>query len=417
VRQAAAQTLGQIGDPKAVESLVVALSDENLRVCGAAAEALGKTGDARAIEPLLAMFQRGNCQDALKTLIQIGPSAVEPLVTTLKYSDYGVRLESIKALRDSRAVEPLVMILMSTKSGEVAAALNSLGWQPVNDDQRVPYLIALGRWEEVISMGTMTVEPLLEALWDGGVRKKVAGLLDTSGWKPTDGAQRVLHAIVHDDWKELARLGAVAVEPLLKVFDCWRYCEQEKAAEALGRIGDRRAIKPLVTVFRGNDVYRKKYAAQALKRLGWQPADDTERAILAISVGEWSEVILVGSAAVEALIAALKSGWCDYHEAKQVLRGLKETADERAVKPLLELARDTYLSRVAIEILGQVLGRFAIKVAQEELRAVAGLEGVSEFLRVNRGDFGNDFDVTGPVDCSQVKQLAWQELIRRGLSA
>ena len=56
VRQAAAEALGQIGDPRAVEPLVLSLSDENGEVRRAVAEALGQIGDPRAIEPLLFML-------------------------------------------------------------------------------------------------------------------------------------------------------------------------------------------------------------------------------------------------------------------------------------------------------------------------------------------------------------------------
>ena len=45
VRQNAANALGNIGDPRAVEPLIVALKDENLWVCDAATSALVKIGE------------------------------------------------------------------------------------------------------------------------------------------------------------------------------------------------------------------------------------------------------------------------------------------------------------------------------------------------------------------------------------
>ena len=52
VRKAAAQVLGEIGDVRAVEPLIVALKNKHEDLRKTAAEALGKIGDARAVEPL-----------------------------------------------------------------------------------------------------------------------------------------------------------------------------------------------------------------------------------------------------------------------------------------------------------------------------------------------------------------------------
>ena len=51
-REAAADALGEIGDPKAVEPLIAALKDPDDDVREAAAEALGRIGDPRAVDPL-----------------------------------------------------------------------------------------------------------------------------------------------------------------------------------------------------------------------------------------------------------------------------------------------------------------------------------------------------------------------------
>lgn len=52
VRADAAQRLGDLEDPSAVDPLIRALQDENAYVRKNAAEALGKIGDKRAIDPL-----------------------------------------------------------------------------------------------------------------------------------------------------------------------------------------------------------------------------------------------------------------------------------------------------------------------------------------------------------------------------
>jgi len=53
VRRAAAEALGDLGDPQAVPALIQALRDDWEAVRRAAAEALGKLGDPQAIPPLI----------------------------------------------------------------------------------------------------------------------------------------------------------------------------------------------------------------------------------------------------------------------------------------------------------------------------------------------------------------------------
>lgn len=51
-REEAAEALGDLRDPKAVEPLIAALKDRDAEVREGAAEALGKIGDRRAVEAL-----------------------------------------------------------------------------------------------------------------------------------------------------------------------------------------------------------------------------------------------------------------------------------------------------------------------------------------------------------------------------
>jgi HEAT repeat protein len=53
IREAAAGALGDIGDKRAVEPLIGALSDDKTWVRRSAVEALGEIGDSRAVEPLI----------------------------------------------------------------------------------------------------------------------------------------------------------------------------------------------------------------------------------------------------------------------------------------------------------------------------------------------------------------------------
>ena len=83
-RNRAAEILGKIGDPRAVEPLVEALGDEDIRY--AAAEALSSIQDPKALHFLLQVV-KGKDHDArdaaAMALINIGAPALEPMIKLL----------------------------------------------------------------------------------------------------------------------------------------------------------------------------------------------------------------------------------------------------------------------------------------------------------------------------------------------
>ncbi|TET49341.1 MAG: HEAT repeat domain-containing protein, partial [Anaerolineales bacterium] len=136
---AAAEALGRIRDPRAVEPLIAALKLKKLawdhptagperryrEVCLAAAKALGNLGDARAVKPLIARLRREDRlvrsvydetwdasvrKTAAFALADIGAPSVEPLITALRDENDSVRNAAAMALGligDPGAVERL----------------------------------------------------------------------------------------------------------------------------------------------------------------------------------------------------------------------------------------------------------------------------------------------------------------------
>ena len=84
----AAQALGEIGDPRAVEPLINALNDRDWIVRGASAEALGKIGDPRAVEPLIRALDDDEWSSRNKVIEALGNiqdiRVVKPLIRALK---------------------------------------------------------------------------------------------------------------------------------------------------------------------------------------------------------------------------------------------------------------------------------------------------------------------------------------------
>jgi HEAT repeat protein len=131
-----------------------------------------------------------------------------------------------------------------------------------------------------------------------------------------------------------------------------------KAASALGKLGDKRAVKPLITVLKDNNASVRRSAAEALAELNWQPVTDTQRAYYFVALQKWTEAIKLGPSAVEAFLVALKApaGGEDvrvHSSARMAFAKIGPVAVEPAIAALKD--KDTrlhYSAVVALRILG-----------------------------------------------------------------
>lgn len=112
VRASAAIDLGEIGDSRAVDSLIQALKDDkDSYVRNKAAEALGKIGDAQAVDPLIKALKDKEWMvrsGAAWALGKIGDArAFDPLTAAQKDEDPRVQAEAAKALENIEGPEPI----------------------------------------------------------------------------------------------------------------------------------------------------------------------------------------------------------------------------------------------------------------------------------------------------------------------
>jgi HEAT repeat protein len=159
----------------------------------------------------------------------------------------------------------------------------------------------------------------------------------------------------------LVALGDVAVEPLCQALRDDDGYTRRFAAEALSRIGDGRAVEPLIRAFRESEVYVQRHVSYALAKMG----------------------------------------------------------DARAVGPLYTALGKPKVAREALSALQGVLRRRAGTVSIDDLRRVASLadEGlaVTEVPDTDGGYLAwNEVEVG--LDYRPLKQLARHELARRGLT-
>jgi HEAT repeat protein len=122
------------GEP-AVDPLISAIRGGDGNQRWGAAIALGKIRDAKATEPLihaLADKYENVRAEAAAALAAIGPAAIAPLISFLKYPGSAMRIEVMNTLGDlqaAEAVEPLIQMLEKADEDErraIAGVLDNI---------------------------------------------------------------------------------------------------------------------------------------------------------------------------------------------------------------------------------------------------------------------------------------------------
>lgn len=202
---------------------------------------------------------------------------------------------------------------------------------------------------------------------------------------------------------------------------------RQTAAEALGQIRDERAAEPLVVVLKDTNNDVRKAATKALVKLGTLSVaplvaalKDKEKQVreeAAETLGQIRD-----PQAVEPLVAALKDKESWVRE--KAIEALGQIGDARAMEPLVAIYLEQKAAAEAwnidrawtvVNALRKVLENSAPSILPKDLQAVAHLNNIVVVLpAVPECRIPEEVK---KVDCAQIKQLARQELIRRGLEA
>lgn len=284
-----------------VEELIKDLHNPNWTVRSQAAYVLGLNGDPRALKPLLEALDDDNWAvqytaiGALRSIPDPQHLVVEPLINALSHTDSKIRYQAARALGDrgdSRAVKPLIRSLEDKDSAVRSFSATSLG--QLRD--------------------VRAVEPLAKRLNDPDdfVRAYVA--LALGALRDTRAVDPLLYQLEHGP----------------------RYDLRFRAAEELGKLGDKRAVNGLIKALRANMSIIRTYAAEALGKLGDKSAIDALIKALGDPEIQTPANVLagMGKQAFDPLVKALREG--DSQTRMNAAVALEKIGDEQAIQALQE---------------------------------------------------------------------------------
>jgi HEAT repeat protein/beta-lactamase regulating signal transducer with metallopeptidase domain len=257
VRRAAAHSLGQLGDPRAVPPLIAVLADSDAEVRSTAIDALANLEDPRAIGPIVTSLKdpvsdvKHNALSALSHWEQGVPAA--PVVSLLDDPDADVRHEAVELLDHlhARSAGSAIARLIHDPSADVRSAvvqtLGNLGEQSG----------AVAITEALADANADVRHAALGALNDLKAPIAEATLINLMKDPNADARQRAA---------ELAgeRSVIAAIPQLRRMIDDARGDVREAATEALGHIADPAARAALQAALQSPDPRVRRAAAEAL---------------------------------------------------------------------------------------------------------------------------------------------------------
>lgn len=279
VRLTVISSLGVIGDPRTIEPLEAALKNNLSKDFRAeVVKIMGVIGGENAVETLIEMLkdqERVVHLNAYDALIQIGPMAIEQLISVFTDQDPAVRelvVGVIGRIGDKLGLDLLITALGDKSPDVRVAAVKALG--SLSDSSVIkPLIKALGdempdvRRSAVRYLGEIgdpqAVIPLIDHLKDEAIFTEVALSLNRLGWEPRQDEIGAWYFAASKRWGQCVSLGSLAVPPLIA---CLKYSStylsdrssdlavRRAAAKALGQIGDKLAVPVLIEALNDNNL-------------------------------------------------------------------------------------------------------------------------------------------------------------------
>jgi HEAT repeat protein len=209
LRVETAKMLGRIKDRTAGGALVESLKDPDSQVRQAAAEAIGHVADAPALRALVQLLEDEVTRD--------------------------VAAEVLGRLKDPAAMEPLAG--MMTSPDPTARRLAAEALEQLADPRSVDAWIQAMVYPDLLEIASRSLKRISD------LQQRIADTLDSL--RDIEDAVALEEARIGVSM-DLIALGRPAVTELLEALDDGLWVVREAAAQALGIIGDPRAVEPLL---------------------------------------------------------------------------------------------------------------------------------------------------------------------------
>ena len=339
------EILAEIGDPAAANVIITNLGARDSSVRDAAKKALIKL-HSTAVNPLIRFLRKKESENdwftssdirvtAIEILGKIGdPNAVNILIRCLRADDYSETEAAAKALGkigDHRAIPHLKKLLQDDDSDTrktAADALANLNYEAGSDRKNIPFLIAQQNWTQLARIGKPAVAPLIKCMdnWDHeiasgacdaiveigepAVTPLIAYMKRNMPAKPQNTPRRTRRHRLSTNRRPFRSISPL-IDTRSGIF------RPDFAIEALGEIGDSRAVEPLLEYMKRTGESCPPSVASALGRLGDKRAAEpliarlNETQLGAASALALTEIL--GQKAIEHVVPLLPK-WGAYNE-------------------------------------------------------------------------------------------------------
>ncbi|MEM7127010.1 MAG: HEAT repeat domain-containing protein [Chloroflexota bacterium] len=294
IRIGAANALIELGDPRALEPLIVYIGSAEPKERRTILRTLRRYGDDVTIELLITTLQHKSKHvrdGACTALIEVGCKAVRPLIFALKNNNSVLRQEAVMVLgrlRHKRAVEPLILALKDDESDVCKSAAKALGllrdkraiWPLIELilDPNCDVEVAASAEVSIAKFEQAAVAPLISVTkdveMDINMRCKATKIL---GKLNNEEALEPLIAMLMHKQSEFRKAAAIAlgdlnnrqsIEPLVAALQDSHVAVRALAALAIGTIGDEREVEPLINALRCENEKANTAIGSALANLG-----------------------------------------------------------------------------------------------------------------------------------------------------
>ncbi len=374
VRKAAVQALGLLADSRAVEPLITALQDRNHSVRRAAAEALGHLGFPQAREPLARVLYDEDTQVRTEAAYALTSNGWQPG----EQAKIALLVETLEAVLQDKNRQARAKAVRALGTIGNPRAMDALFLALQDKDAFVWYEAATA----LTFYGAMALSPLLTLLHE-----------ETSTWAAATCAlgkigdpravEPLLTVLRNGDQRTrvsaIEALGEIrdqrAIEALLPLLQDEDPRVRRITVEALGNIGDPHLIEPLRSLLQDPIFSTRQRCAHILAKLGWHPEDQAQQVLLIVAEGDWEQAIKQGAA---------------------------------AVGPLLQLRGDPEVAGHVVQALSTLLEQHAASIPLENLHTMTMLSNLRYIRRPD--DWGCEEE---PLDCTSLQQHARALLVQR----